>query len=29
MERESIDANELQGILDAHPYEVRPISALV
>lgn len=29
MERESIDANELQGILDAHPYEIRPISALV
>ncbi|AGA26150.1 ATP-dependent zinc metalloprotease FtsH [Singulisphaera acidiphila] len=29
MDHESIDASELQGILDAHPYEIRPISALV
>jgi cell division protease FtsH len=26
MERETIDATELQVILDAHPYEVRPVS---
>ena len=27
MERETIDAAELQAILDRHPYEVRPVSA--
>ena len=28
MERESIDASELQAILDKHPYDIRPVAAL-